>query len=217
MHLSLAILPILGIFLPILGKLSSRRSLAGALFSSTQLRLLALLFGQPERSFFTSEIIDHVGAGSGAVQRQLKRLAEAGLVTASRVGRQTHYQANAASPLFAELRSIVQKTVGVAKPLRAALSPLRDHLSLALVYGSVAKGTDRADSDIDLMLVSDDLTLEEVYRALADTEAALVRSIQPTLYTTGEMQRRLRDSAFVERVLTGDTIVLIGELPRVHP
>jgi predicted nucleotidyltransferase len=178
---------------------------------------LALLFGQPERSFFTSEIIDHLGRGSGAVQRQLKRLADAGVVTASRVGRQTHYQANPASPIFAELRSIVRKTVGVAEPLREALAPLKDHLSLALVYGSVAKGTDRSDSDIDLMLVSDDLTLEEVYRALAETEATLLRSIRPTLYTPAEMQRRLRDSAFVARVLTGDTIVLIGELPRVHP
>ncbi len=128
---------------------TSRQSLAGALFSSTQLRLLALLFGQPERSFYTSEIIDHVGAGSGAVQRQLERLTAAGLVNVSRVGRQTHYQANADSPIFAELCSIVQKTVGVAEPLRAAIAPLADRLDFALIYGSVAKGTDRADSDID--------------------------------------------------------------------
>ncbi|MBW2460911.1 MAG: nucleotidyltransferase domain-containing protein [Deltaproteobacteria bacterium] len=199
-----------------MGKLASRRSLAGALFSSTQARLLALLFGQPDRSFFTSEIITDVKAGSGAVQRQLKRLTEAGLVTVSRVGRQTHYRANTASPIFAELSSIVRKTVGVAEPLREALAPLADRLDLALVYGSVAKGTDRSESDIDLMLVSHDLSLEEVYRALADTETALGREIRPMLYTPDELDRRLGKSAFVKRVLAGDTIVLIGEIPVGH-
>lgn len=201
--------------MPGMGKLGSRSSLAGALFSSTQLRLLALLFGQPERSFFTSEIIQHVGAGSGAVQRQLKRLTDAGLVTVSRVGRQTHYRANAASPIFTELCSIVRKTVGVAEPLRVAVQRFGDRLELALVYGSVAKGTDRSDSDIDLLLVSDQLTLEDVYRTLADTETALGRSIRPTLYTPAELERRLRDSSFVKRVLAGDTIALVGEVPSV--
>jgi len=191
-----------------------RFSLADALFSSTQQRVLGLLFGQPERSFFASEIIDRLKAGSGAVQRELRKLAESGLLDVSRVGNQKHYQANPDSPIYAELHALVRKTVGLAEPLREALEPAGDAVELALVYGSVAKGRATAASDIDLLLVSDDLTLEAVYRLLAGAEKALGRTINPTLYTAEEFQRRLREgSPFLKRLLAGDPMVLKGRLP----
>ena len=86
-------------------------SLADALFTATQQRVLGLLFGEPDRSFYTSELIDRIGAGSGAVQRELKRLAESGLVTVKRIGNQKHYQANPDSPVYVELCGLVQKAV----------------------------------------------------------------------------------------------------------
>lgn len=92
----------------------ARTSLADALFSATQQRVLALLFGQSERSFFTNELIGLVGAGSGSVQREVRRLVESGLVTVTRIGNQKHYQANPAAPIFDELRGIVTKTLGPA-------------------------------------------------------------------------------------------------------
>ncbi len=92
-------------------------SLSAALFSNTQQRVLGLLFGQPERSFFATELIGLSGGGSGAVQRELKRLDESGLVTVKRVGSQKHYQANPQSPIFSELCSIVHKTAEPAEPL----------------------------------------------------------------------------------------------------
>ena len=191
-----------------------RRSLADALFSSTQQRVLGLLFGQPERSFFAREIIELLGAGSGAVQRELKKLAESGLLEVSRVGNQKHYQANPGSPIYAELSALVRKTVGLAKPLREALEPARSTLELALVYGSVARGEEVASSDIDLLLVSDTLTLEEVYRLLAKTEQSLGRKINPTLYTPEEFHRRRHErSPFLKRVLASEPMVLIGSLP----
>jgi len=191
-----------------------RRSLADALFSSTQQRVLGLLFGHPERSFFAREIIERLGAGSGAVQRELKKLAESGLLEVSRVGNQKHYQANPDSPIYAELRALVRKTIGLAEPLREALEPARGNLDMALVYGSVARGEEIASSDIDLLLVSDTLTLEEVYRLLAEAEQALGRKIHPTLYTPEEFNQRRRDgNPFLKRVLAGDPMVLIGELP----
>lgn len=191
-----------------------RRSLAGALFSSTQQRVLSLLFGQPERSFFATEIIGRLAAGSGAVQRELKKLADSGLVTVSRVGNQKHYQANPKSPVFAELCGLVRKTVGLAEPLRQALAPVSAEIDLALVYGSVAKGTAAASSDIDLLLVSDALTLEAVYGLLAEAEQSLGRTINPTLYTTTEFQQRLiNGNPFLRRVLAGETLVLQGALP----
>ena len=191
-----------------------RRSVADALFSSTQQRVLGLLFGQPERSFFATEIIERLGAGSGAVQRELKKLAESGLLTVSRVGNQKHYQANPDSPIYAELCALVRKTVGLAEPLREALEPARQDIELALVYGSVARRQETAASDIDLLLVSDSLTLEAVYRLLAGAEQVLGRKINPTLYTWEEFHRRVREeNPFLKRVLAGEPMVLAGALP----
>ncbi len=187
-------------------------SLADALFSTTQQRVLALLFGQPERSFFTTEIIGLVGAGSGAVQREIRRLTESGLVMVTRIGNQKHCQANPATPIFAELRGIVAKTLGPAEVLRGTLVPLGDEVRLALVYGSVAKRSDTAHSDIDLLIVSDVLTLERVYEVLAPAEQQLGRRVSPTLYTVAECRnRRAHGNPFLRKVLEGDTILLVGD------
>ena len=187
-------------------------SLADALFTNTQQRLLALLFGQPSRSFFATELIALTGSGSGAVQRELKRLTSSGLVDMTPIGRQKHYQANHESPVFEELRGLVVKTVAVAQPIRQALEPVADRVSLALLYGSAARGSDTASSDIDLLLVSDRLTLEEVYSALSPVESQLSRSIHPTLYTSAEFSdRRATGSPFLANVLGGDRLVLIGK------
>ena len=186
-------------------------SLADALFTTTQQRVLSLLFGQPSRSFFASELIKLTGSGSGAVQRELKRLVSSGLVSVTRIGRQKHYQANADSPVFEELRSLVLKSVAMVEPIRGALEPLRERIVRALVYGSVAKGTDRAASDIDLLVVADQVTLEEMYAALAPVEARLDRRINPALYTRREFNDRLAaGNAFLTRVLAGEHMVLIG-------
>ena len=187
----------------------ARTGLADALFSATQQRVLALLFGQPGRSFFTNELIGLVGAGSGAVQRELRRLGESGLVTVTRIGSQKHYQANPRAPIFAELRGIVTKTLGPAEVLRAALLPLGDKLHLALVYGSVAKRSDTVESDIDLLIVSDVLTLEQVYTALAPVEQQLGRRVSPTLYTAAEFRRRQKGrNPFLAKLLAGEYIPL---------
>lgn len=187
-------------------------SLADALFTSTQQRLLALLFGQPDRSFFATQLIELAQAGRGAVQRELRSLAESGLVTVSPVGNQKHYQANPNSPVFEDLRNIVLKTIGLHDPIRRALEPLKDRIELATLFGSVAKGVDTAWSDIDLLIVSDDLTLEEVYAALGPAESQLCRRINPALFTPAELEsRRKSDSSFLTRVLDSKNIVIVGD------
>jgi predicted nucleotidyltransferase len=187
-------------------------NLASALFSTTQQRVFKLLFGQPHRSFFATELIGLTGSGSGAVQRELQRLVESGLVTVSYLGTQKHFQANQSAPVFAELRGIVLKTVGMADPLKAALSTLGPRVQLAVVFGSMAKGSDTASSDVDLLIVSDDLTLERLYAALAPAERELARKINPTLYTSEEFRRRREtQDSFVTKVLTGEHIVLAGD------
>jgi len=186
-------------------------SLADALFTTTQQRLLALLFGQPSRSFFAKELIELTGSGSGAVQRALKRFTASGLVTVTRIGKQKHYQANPDCPVFEELVGVVRKTVGLAGPVREALAALAGRIDLAVLYGSVVRGTDTAASDIDLLVVADGMTLEELYSALAPAEESLDRTINPTLYTPEEFEkRRAAGNPFLSRVLAGEHLVLMG-------
>lgn len=198
----------MGTIVPKMG--TKRLSIADALFSRTQQRVLGLLFGDPGNSFFENEIFRRAAAGRGTVQRELERLVASGLVTANVVGNQKHFRANASSPVFEELRSIVVKTTGIAEPIRHALRPLASHVDIALVYGSVARGEAHAGSDIDLLIVARDLTLEQVYSRLAAAEKSLGRKINPTLYTPGEFRKQRRTSSFLQKVLAGPVIPLIG-------
>ena len=186
-------------------------SLADALFTATQQKVLGVLFGQPDRSFFVTQIMELANAGRGAVQRELERLRQGGLVTVRNVGTQKHFQANPDSPLFDELCGIVQKTVGLAGPIRAALESLPESPRRAFVYGSVAKRTDSSDSDIDLLVVADNTELEQIYAALMPVEQLLARPISLTLYTEEEYDRRQEEgNPFLQRVLDGPIIDLIG-------
>jgi len=186
-------------------------SLADALFSNTQQRVLGLLFGQPRRSFYATELIGLTGAGSGAVQRELARLEASGLVTVHRVGTQKHYQANPASPLFGELVSIASKTFGLAEPLREALAPFARRIVAAFIYGSVAKRRDTSRSDIDLMVVSDKLTYADLFGTLEPLAARLGRVVNPTVYSRRELAKRIKEgNAFVKRVLGQPKVWVIG-------
>ena len=186
-------------------------SLADALFSGTQQRVLGLLFGQPERSFYATELINLAGVGSGAVQRELASLSQSGLVTVKPVGNQKHYQANPASPIYDELCGLVRKTVGLAEPLRAALAPLATQIKAAFVYGSVAKKEDTASSDIDLMLVSDTMTFSDTILALQAATVLLGREVNPNIFTTQDFAKRLKEGgSFVSRVMAQPKVWLIG-------
>jgi predicted nucleotidyltransferase len=185
--------------------------LADALFSRTQQAVLGLVFGQPDRSFYASEIMAKVRAGSGAVQRELARLESSGLATVRRLGTQKHYQANPESPLFVELCSIAQKTVGIAEPLRRALEPLASGIVAAFVYGSLAKRTDTAVSDIDLMIVSDSLSYAETFSALEEVSRWLGRAVNPTVYSRKGWSKRVKENnSFVTRVMEQPKIWLFG-------
>ena len=187
-------------------------STADALFPAARQRVLAVLFGSPDRSFYANELIALARSGTGAVQRELASLLAAGLITVRDQGNQKHYQANAASPVFAELRGLVLKTVGLADVLRAALAPLAGQITMAFVYGSVARREDTAASDVDVLIVSDALGYAEVFGALESAAQTLGRAINPTLYTRAELaRRRAQDNAFVTRVLDQPRIWLMGD------
>jgi len=186
--------------------------LADALFAKVQQRVLGVLYGNPRRSFYANEVIALARSGTGAGQRELRRLEASGLVTVTRIGKQKHYQANASSPIFEELRALVLKTVGLADVLRAALAPVSQGIRAAFVYGSIAKGQDTAASDIDLMVVSDRLTHADLFAALEQATAQLGRKVAPTVYSSKELTKRVRqENAFVTRVLAQPKLWLIGD------
>jgi predicted nucleotidyltransferase len=185
---------------------------ADALFAKVQQRVLGVLFGNPRRSFYANEVIALAQSGTGAVQRELRRLEASGLVTVTRVGNQKHYQANPGSPVFEELRALVLKTVGLADVLRTALAPVSRDIRAAFVYGSIAKGQDTAASDIDLMVISDRLTHAELFAAVEQATAQLGRKVAPTIYSSKELAKRLKqENAFVTRVLAQPKLWLIGD------
>jgi predicted nucleotidyltransferase len=197
--------------MPIVGMKATRRDdgpppvsvgVADALFAKVQ----------PRRSFYANEIIALARSGTGAVQRELARLEASGLVIVTRVGKQKHYQANAASPVFEELRALVLKTVGLVDVLRAALAPLAGDIRAAFVYGSIAKGEDTAASDVDLMVISDRLTHADLFAALEPASAQLGRKVAPTIYSSKELLKRVKqEQAFVTRVLARPKLWLIGD------
>jgi hypothetical protein len=160
--------------------------MADALFPRVRQRVLAILYGNPDRSFFASELMALAQSGRGAVQRELGDLTAAGLLTVTSQGNQKHYQANQSAPIFAELRSLILKTFGLADVLRNALAPLAGDIAAAFVFGSVAKQRDTASSDIDVMIVSDSLGYAEVFGAL---EPAAI-SVGPRLHRVPYPQPR---------------------------
>lgn len=186
-------------------------NLADALFPKVRQRVLAVLFGNSARSFYASEVIALAESGSGAVQRELAGLSQAGLLTVSRQGNQKHYQANVNAPVFHELRALVLKTSGLVDVIRTALLPLAPHIRAAFVFGSVANQQDTARSDVDVLVVSASLGYGELFGALEPATAKLGRTMNPTLYTPDELaKRRAQDNAFVTRVLDQPKLWLIG-------
>jgi len=196
---------------------SPQPSLADALFPRVRQRVLALLYGNPERSFFLNEVVALAQSGTGAVQRELASLAQAGLLTVTAQGNQRHYQANVASPVFDELRGLVLKTSGLVDVLRAALAPISAHICAAFVYGSVAKQQDTAQSDVDVLIISEDLGYADVFGTLEHAATALGRKVNPTLYTSADMAKRVKQgNAFVTRVLKQPKMWLIGNEESLH-
>lgn len=186
-------------------------SLCDALFPKVRQLVLGLTYGRPDQSFYTNEIIRLTGSGSGAVQRELERMTSSGFLSLQIVGKQKRYQANQDSPLYAELRGIVLKTFGMADVLLQALAPVVDNIDIAFVYGSIAKQEDTAISDIDLMLISNDLSYADIFPLLEPAQQTLGRQINPTFYAEKEWASKLkRKNNFIHQVLKQSKIFLIG-------
>jgi predicted nucleotidyltransferase len=187
-------------------------SIASALFTDSQCRLFCWLFGQPQRSYHLAELGRLTGLGSASLQRELNRLADAALITSEKLGNQRRFQANLKSPVSDEMISLTRKAMGAGPVIGQALRPIATELAQAWLFGSVAKQSDNAQSDIDVMLVGDGLQLSEVLNLLLPAEALLGRKINPVLYTPAEFARRRSEAdSFVNRVMTQPLINLLGQ------
>lgn len=190
----------------------TQSSIGDTLFTKTQQRVLGLLYGKPDHSYYLNEIVRLAGMGKGTVKRELEKMCAAGLLTLTRQGNQNHYQANADNPIFNELKAITQKTFGVMDIVKAALAPVLPTVDIAFIYGSMAKGTENADSDVDVMLVADDLSYSEVMALLELAEKQLDRTINPTLYAVREFTERIHNNQnFIKKVMGQPKIWLKGE------
>ena len=186
-------------------------NLASVLFGKGQQAVLGLLFGRPDESFYVREIVRASRVGQGAVQRELQRLAEAGIIDRAVRGRQVFYQANRQCPIFAELQGLVVKTVGVADLLRASLAPLVDRIVVAFVFGSFASGEPRRSSDVDILVVGD-ATFGEVVSALGAAQEKLGRDVNPSVYPVAEFRQKLAAGHhFLTSVLNNPKIFVLGD------
>lgn len=192
-------------------------SMKNALFTDSQAKVHSWIFGQPERFYHLSELRRLTGLSSASLQREINRLVDAGLASSKMQGNQRQISANRQSPLFKELRDLTRKVMGVAPMIQEALLPIENKIEIAFVYGSVAKQSDTAESDIDVMLVGRDLTLSDILEHLLPAEEILCRKINPTYYTVHEFKKRLSDAdSFVNKVLSQPTLQIFGNMDDIR-
>ena len=193
-----------------MGTCDSTGQLGAALFGKSKRALLALFYVQPERSFYLRQVMRTLGIGQGAVQRELARLVDAGLLVRTQVGSQVHYQANAASPIFAELKSLMLKSSGVADVLREALAGLSERITVAFVYGSMAMGTGKASSDVDIMVIGD-VSFGDVVSALQPAQKTIGREVNPSVYSKREYRAKLQAKHhFLTSVIDTPKVFIVG-------
>ena len=183
-------------------KSNSVSQLGDALFTTTQQQVLGLLYGRPNESFYTKQILRLTGMGVHTIKRELDRMEATGIITLTKIGNQHHYQANPECPIYDELLGIVRKTFGVADVIKMSLGALDEQIVVVFVYGSIAKAEDTATSDIDLMVIAKDLAYAEVMESLRDAEQSLGRKINPSIYEPHEIKKKIKQkNAFLTRVM----------------
>jgi len=189
--------------------------LEGLITSRVRVKLLTLFLANPSAEYYLKGLVRGLGENNNTIRRELNRLSRIGLLCTRRQGNLKYYRVNKECPIYPELKSIVFKTTGIGQTLKDSLTEL-GQIDQAFIYGSVAKGDEGANSDIDLLIVGE-VELSRLRRLLRDLERRLGREISETVYGKGEfIQRQREGDAFLLRVLSGPKIVLIGEGDALH-
>lgn len=191
-------------------EISINNKLSEILFGRTRQAVLSLLYGHADESFYLREIVRFAGGGMGAVQRQVHALMDAGLIKRVQKGRQIYYQANTQSPIFNEIKTIILKTAGIGDVLKMALAAMASKIDCAFIYGSIARGMEKADSDVDVIVIGS-ASFADVVAALGPAQEAIGREINPTVYPPEEFRGKLaKKNHFLKSILAGEKIYLIG-------
>ncbi len=190
---------------------STPSRLGQVLFGRTRLQVLTWLFGHPGEAYYLSELKRRTGVGQGALQRELATLTTAGVLERTTRGRHVFFAARADCPIYEELRSILAKTSGAADIIGRALAPLADRIAVAFIFGSVARGDERAQSDIDLAVIGD-ASFGEVVTALSEAQSVLGRDINPSAYPVTEFQTKTRDgNHFLTSLISVPKLFVVGD------
>jgi uncharacterized protein len=193
------------------GTNSRSNDLATALFSKNRRLILSLLLGHADEAFYLRQIVRASGGGVGAVQRELRHLVECGIICRTVRGNQVYFQGNADCPVFAELKSLLMKTAGVADVLRTALAPLAEQIEIAFLFGSIAQGKERQGSDIDLLVVGN-VGFSDVAAVMGPAQEQLRREVNPTVYPADEFRAKLAARHhFLKTVVAGSKVFLVGD------
>ncbi len=184
--------------------------LSDILFGQIRGSVLALLYGSADKAFYLRQIARHVQGSTGAVRRELEKLVAVDLIVRKSIGTHVFYQVNQRNPVFAEMRALVNKTVGIFSILRSALDPVAGRIGLVFIYGSVARQEEQAGSDIDLMIIGD-IALDDILSCLPDAEKKVGRTVNPTVYSTQEFRAKFKaGNHFLNAVVRGPKVFLIG-------
>ncbi len=181
-----------------------------ALLPDTRQGILAATFGQPEKAWYVSELARRLGVPPSSLQRELRDLSSAGILSARREGRMVYYQANPDCPIFGELRRLMLKTVGLVDVLADALRPLASRIRFAFVFGSIASGGEQNTSDVDLMVVGTVPSME-LARPLRQAREIIGREINPVVYSPTEFEKkRAENNHFLKHVLDSPSLLVLG-------
>jgi predicted nucleotidyltransferase len=182
-----------------------------SLFPGVRQGVLAATLSQPEKWWYMSELATFLRTRPSSLQRELSSLEKSGILQQRRDGRRTYFKAETRSPIFRELRSVFEKTVGLIPTLRNALTPLTDEILCAFVYGSIARREEHATSDVDLMIVGK-VGLADLAPSLRRTEKRLGREVNVTNYSVAEFRKKIaRGDHFLTSVLNGTLQFVKGE------
>lgn len=181
------------------------------LFGQIRGRVLALLFADPDQSYFLRQVARHAQTSAGNVRRELSLLERAGIVQRAAKGKQVFFEANRNHPAFAEFRALIGKTVGAFALLKTALAPLGDKIGVAFVFGSTATGNERPESDVDLMIVGT-VSLDEVLEAIQSVEKQVGRTVNPVIFSCEDLRAKLGGgNHFLRSLQSSKKVFLIGD------
>ena len=185
-------------------------SILTALFPAVRQEILAATLLSPERSWYLSELAAHLGTSPSSLQRELEALAKSGILQRRQEGRRIYYRAETASPVFTELRDLFSKTAGMVPLLHAELEAFGPKIAWAAIYGSIARGEERAQSDVDLLIVGA-VTLQDLLPVLRRVERQFGREVNVTRYSEEEFRsKRHSGNHFLISILKSNLITIVG-------